>query len=275
MQQLIYFIQKYRYFLFFLLLSFISLFFTINNTSFHKSKFISSANKITGGLYEKSSQFSNYLKLKTQNEELILENTRLKNQLKFLNSKIDTVLDFTVIDSLHFHQKYVYSNARIIKNSYHKKNNYITINRGSKQGLHKEMAVINNKGIIGVIDDVSGDYSRIQSILNSNSKINARLKNSFHFGTLLWNGKDYNIVQLEDIPRQATVQIGDTIVTGGKSTIFPEGILIGTVKNSDTKNSLRSIDIQLFNDMSNISHVYIVKSLDKTEINTLENSENE
>jgi rod shape-determining protein MreC len=112
-------------------------------------------------------------------------------------------------------------------------------------------------------------------ILNSNSKINARLKNSFHFGTLLWNGKDYNIVQLEDIPRQATVQIGDTIVTGGRSTIFPEGILIGTIKNSDTKNSLRSIDIQLFNDMSNISHVYIVKSLDKTEINTLENSENE
>lgn len=275
MQQLISFIQKYKYFLFFLLLAFIALFLTINNTRFHKSKFISSANKITGGLYEKSSQLSNYLNLKTQNEELILENTNLKNQLEFFNSKIDTTLNFTVIDSLHFYQKYVYSNAKIINNNYHKKNNYITINKGSKQGLHKEMAVLNNKGIIGIIDDVSDHYSRIQSILNSNSKINARLKNSFHFGTLLWDGKDYNIVQLEDIPRQAIVQVGDTIVTGGKSTIFPEGILIGTVKNSNTKNSLRSIEIQLFNDMSNIGYVYVVKNLDKTEINTLENSTNE
>ena len=101
MQQLISFIQKYKYFLFFLLLAFIALFLTINNTRFHKSKFISSANKITGGLYEKSSQLSNYLNLKTQNEELILENTNLKNQLEFFNSKIDTTLNFTVIDSLH------------------------------------------------------------------------------------------------------------------------------------------------------------------------------
>ena len=275
MQQLIYFIQKYKYFLFFLLLEFVALFITINNTNFHKSKFISSANEITGGLYEKATQLSGYFSVKAQNEALIFENTSLKNQLEFLNSKTDTVLNHLVVDSLKFNQKYVYTSAKIIKNNYHKKNNYITINVGSKQGVLKEMAVINNKGIIGITDQTSYNYARVQSILNSNSKINARLKNSTHFGTLTWDGKEYNTVQLTDIPRQAILKIGDTIITGGKSTIFPEGILIGLVKKINNTNSISTIDIELFNDMSNLSNVYIVKSLDKTEIESLEKTENE
>ena len=134
------------------------------------------------------------------------------------------------------------------------------------------MAVINSKGIIGVTEKSSSNYARVQSILNSNSKINARLKNSTHFGTLTWNGKDYNTVQLEDIPRQAILKVGDTIITGGKSTIFPEGILIGTIKNIDNKNIL---DIRLFNDMSSLGYVYVVTHLDKEEINKLNNSSNE
>ena len=275
MQQLIYFIQKYKYFLFFLLLEFFALFITINNTNFHKSKFISSANEITGGFYEKATQLSDYFSVKAQNEALILENTSLKNQLEFLNSKTDTLQDHLVVDSLKFNQKYVYTSAKIIKNSYHKKNNYITINAGSKNGVLKEMAVVNSKGIIGITDQTSSNYARVQSILNSNSKINARLKNSTHFGTLIWDGNDYNTVQLTDIPRQAILKIGDTIITGGKSTIFPEGILIGLVKKINNTNSTSTIDIKLFNDMSNLSNVYIVKSLEKTEIESLEKSENE
>ena len=275
MQQLIYFFQKYKYFLFFLLLEFIALLLIINNTNFHKSKFISSANEITGGLYEKAAQFSDYFSIKTHNEALILENTKLKNQLEFLNSAKDSLIDYTVIDSLKFNQKHIYTSAKIIKNTYHKKNNYITINIGNKQGVYKEMAVVNNKGIIGITDQTSTNYARVQSILNSNSKINARLKNSFHFGTLTWSGNDYNVVQLIDIPRQAIVQIGDTIITGGKSTIFPEGILIGLIKKINRSNSTSTLEIQLFNDMSNLSNAYVIKSLEKTEIKSLENNVNE
>ena len=109
MQQLIYFFQKYKYFLFFLLLSFIAFFFTINNNNFHKSKFISSANEITGGFYQKSAQFSDYFKLKTQNEELITENTRLKNLLEKLKSKGEHSETITVKDSTKYHQKYTYT----------------------------------------------------------------------------------------------------------------------------------------------------------------------
>jgi len=272
MQQLFYFFRKYKYFLFFLLLGFIAIFFTINNNNFHKSKFISSANEITGGLYEKTSQISNYFNLKYLNEELILENNNLKNLVEKYTSKADSTISISVVDSINYHQKYTYTSANIYRNNYHNFNNFILINKGKNQGINKEMAVINSIGIIGITEDTSANYTRVQSILNSNSKINAKLKNSFHFGTLVWNGQNYNIVQLEDIPRQANIQVGDTIITGGKSTIFPEGILIGTIQKINFQSGNNSIDIKLFNDMSNIGNVYVVTALDKEEINTLNNS---
>lgn len=275
MQQLIYYFQKYRYFLFFVLLEFIALFLIINNNTFHKSKFISSANGVTGGLYENFSKLSDYFNLRTQNEELASENEELKNLLEKHNSTQGSAIRAFVIDTLKYNQKYSYSKAKIIKNYYNTPNNYLTINKGTLQGVEKEMAVINSKGIIGITEYSNSNYSRVQSILNSNSKINARLKNSAHFGSLEWDGKDFNRVQLHDVPRQATLKIGDTIITGGRSTIFPEGILIGSIKNIDTKNNKNLIHIQLFNDMSNLKHVYIVTYLDKKEINSLNNPTNE
>jgi rod shape-determining protein MreC len=269
MQQIIYFIQKYKYFLFFLLLEFFALFFTINNNNFHKSKFISSANEITGGFYEKTSKISDYFNLKTQNDELISENEKLKNLIEKYSSSLDSTINITVFDTVKYNQKYIYSSAKVYKNSYHLPNNYITINKGTNQGVEKEMAVINSKGIIGITEKTSANYTRVQSILNNNSKINARLKNDTHFGSLTWNGKDYNSVQLEDIPRQAIIQIGDTIVTGGKSSIFPEGIPIGVIKNINIENNTNIINIQLFNDMSSIGYVYVITHLDKQEIKSL------
>ena len=139
------------------------------------------------------------------------------------------------------------------------------------------MAVINSLGIIGITENTSENYTRVQSILNKNSKINARLKgNSTYFGTLKWNSEDYNTVQLHDIPRQAPLKIGDTIETGGKSTIFPEGIPIGTVSKINKRNTANSkIDVSLFNDMSNLRNVYIIKNLHKIEIQSLEKMGNE
>ncbi len=276
MQQIIFFIQKYKYFLFFLLLESIAIFLIINNNNFHKSKFVNSSNRIVGGFYEKTSQISDYFHLKQQNTLLVDENMKLKNQLAYLNSKTDTIFNTTIIDSVEHHQKYSYISGKIINNNYHKTSNFITINKGEKEGVTVEMGVINSKGIIGITDDTSKNYARVQSILNKNSKINARLKNSNYFGSLSWNAKDYNIVQLTDIPKQASIQIGDTIITGGKSTIFPEGILIGTVLNINKRNTAaNSINIKLFNDMSNIKNIYVIKSLDKIEIRTLENNFNE
>jgi rod shape-determining protein MreC len=274
MQQLIYFFQKFKYFLFFLLLQFIALTLIFNNLNFQNSKYVNSANALTGGLYSKVSDMSDYFSLKATNTQLIEENTLLRN---FLNQKTNTSfkVDSIVIDTVKYYQKYTYTSAKIINNSYSKAFNFLTINKGTIAGLSKEMAVVNGKGIIGFTDNLSPNYGRIQSILNKNTKINARLKNGY-FGTLQWNALDYNTVQLIDIPRQAPVKIGDTIETGGKSAIFPEGILIGKVIGINNDNAVDNIiNVKLFNDMSVIGPVFVIKNLQKVEIKRLENSGNE
>ncbi len=276
MRQIIYFIKKFRYFLLFIVLEILAFIIIIQDNSYHQSKFVNSANFISGGVYNKVNSINAFFHLKKDNELLSEENARLKNLLERRGNTYN--LDsFTVIDSTQYFQKYKYSVAKVINNNYAKRNNFLTLNKGSKHGLNPDLGVINSKGIIGVIKNVSSNYATVLSILNNNSKINVRLKNSNYFGTLVWDGKDYNITQVIDIPRQALVKEGDTIVTGGKSSIFPEGIEVGVIKDFKyEQNKYQVINILLFNDMSAIGEVQIVKNLHKNEQVILEQSiENE
>ncbi|NLP57336.1 rod shape-determining protein MreC [Lutibacter sp. B1] len=276
MQQLFYFIRKFRYFLLFIVLEILALFFTIQHHSFHKSKFVNSANFLSGGIYKKVNSINEFFNLKTENQILSEENTRLKNLLekKKINLSSENI---TVIDTSQYFQKYEYISAKIINNNFTKRNNFLTINKGSKHGLVPDLGVINSKGVIGITKNTSPNYATVLSILNSSSKLNVRLKNSNHYGTLIWNGKDYNITQIADIPRQAIIKIGDTIITGGRSAVFPEGINIGVIKDFKFENSqYQEINVLLFNDMSSIGHVQIIKNLQKTEqINLEQSSANE
>lgn len=263
MQQIIRFIEKYRYFLLFLILEFIALFFTIQSHSYHKSKFINSANSITGGFYKRVNNINEFFNLKSENLRLSEENVRLKNSLLKEGHIKDTTNQF---------QRYQYISAKVYNNNYTSRNNYLTINKGLNDGVDTEMAVVNSKGIIGTTNSVSGNYATVISVLNNYSLINAQIKHNNHFGTLSWDGKDYKTVQLNDIPRQAVFKIGDTIVTGGKSTIFPKGILIGVIKDFE-QNKL--INISLFNDMSALNNIQVITNLHKVEIQQLEATNNE
>ena len=158
--------------------------------------------------------------------------------------------------------------ARVINNNFSRIDNYLTINRGTKSGIEAEFGVITSKGIIGIVDRSNAGYSRVISILNSRSRINAQLNNTYHFGSLIWDGKNPNIVQLIDVPRQAPLKKGDTIITGGRSLIFPKGIPIGSIEDFslDQTESYYTINIKLFNDMTNIGYVYVIENLNKEEI---------
>jgi len=270
MQQLIYFIKKFRFFLLFLLLEIFAFNFTLQYHSYHKSKFVNSANLISGGLYNKLNSITQYLHLKTENQLLIEENVHLKNLLD-KKGVVPTPASIQVTDSVLYNQKYEYTTAKIINNNFTKRNNYLTINKGSKEGVETESGVINGRGIIGVIKNTSSNYATILSILNNNSKINVRLKNNTHFGTMVWDGDDYNTTQITDIPRQAIIKKGDTIITGGKSSLFPEGIPVGTIKDYDIKNNQYiQINVVLFNDMSALENVQVIKNLEKIEQRNLE-----
>ncbi len=269
MQQIVNFILKNSNRLLFLLLLVISLFLTIQSHSYHKSRIISSANFLSGGAYEKINNINEYFNLRSQNDALAQENAKLRSVL--FNAK-DTAT-ITKIDSIKGLNPTDILVSKVIHNSYDSYENYLTINSGSLQGVKPDMGVINSKGIIGIIDDTSPKYATIISILNIKSQINAKIKKSNHFGSLKWDGKSTGFVQLIDIPRLAAIRKGDTIVTGGQSVIFPENINIGTVDKIyvDDETHYYTLNIKLFNDMTNLGHVYIIKSKDRDEIINLEN----
>lgn len=272
MQQIVNFIIKYKYFLFFLLLEIIAISFTIQNHSYHNSKFVNSANFFTGGIYKRINRFKEYGDLREHNQHLLNENTKLKNIISQQN--IDTSSQtLGIVDTTKYFQKYLYTPAQVIDNQYHKKYNYLTIDKGLNDGIDSDQGIINSKGVIGITQNLSENYTTVLSILNENSKINVRLTNSLHFGTLEWDGKDYNILQLVDLPIQANIQKGDSLITGGKSIIFPEGIPVGLIEDfSVENNSYRFINVKLFNDMSAIGPVTVVTSLYKDEIKKLQES---
>ncbi len=270
MQQILSFFIKNKFFLLFLSLEFIAIFFTIQSHSYHKSKFVNSSNFITGGIYNKINNFKEFILLKSENKRLAEENVHLKNLLD-LQNKSNSKIDSTIIGKINFYQKFNYISAKVINNEYRKNNNYLTVNKGSSHGIVSDLGVINSKGIIGIIRSVSNKYATVLSVLNVNYQINVKLLNSDHFGSLSWDNKDYKTVQLLYLPIQASIKTGDTVLTGGKSTIFPEGIPVGTIKDFKTKNNnYEYINVTLFNDMSAISFVEIIENLDKLEIKNLE-----
>lgn len=265
MQQIINFILRYKTSLLYFLLMIIALAFTVRSHSYHQSYFFNSANWFTGNIYGTFSNISGYFNLREENSALVTENKRLRNLLFNRKEKDSVALDTSNV-------QYTIAPAKIIKNSYANPNNYITLNIGKSKGIAQDMGVITTKGILGIIENTSNEFSTVQSILNKRSIINAKVKGTNQFGSLVWDTKDYNVVQLIDIPRLAQLAVGDTIVTGAMSSIFPENIPIGTIKKLDltVSKSFYSIDVRLFNDMTNIKNVYVINNLKKKEIDTLE-----
>jgi rod shape-determining protein MreC len=283
MQQVIDFIIRKKDVVIYIVLLLFSLTMIVNSNYFHKSKTLIIFNNITNYTFEKFTFFNEYFELKKLNSDLINENLLLK-------SEIEKTIKFQNIDSLKT-SKFKYKNARIISNSLSSFKNQIIINKGSSDGLKKEMGVINANGVVGIIKRTSKNYSTIMSLLNTDIKINAKAKRTNNFGTLEWNGEDINFLSLNDIPETANIRVGDSIVTGGMSLIFPEGINIGIVSkvysynleknkfNQTTKSNqnikLKSrenylnIEVKLHSDMGKLNNVYIIESMFIEEFNRI------
>lgn len=259
MRQIIDFFVRNKHFILFLSLFSFSLILIFSNSRYHNSLVLNSTNSLTGKIFETTNFISSYFNLKNENESLNEENTELKKLIyNYSKSTVDDV-------------KYEVFRSKVIKNSYSLNNNYLTINIGNIDSIAEDMGVVSNKGIIGITDRVSKNYSRVISVLNTKLNLNAKLKKSNHFGILNWNGLNYSTVQLIDLPKQTKISIGDTIITGGNSFIFPEGVLIGNVssfKLDDTQNYIEA-EISLFNDMTNIKNVYIIRNNDLEELKKL------
>lgn len=263
MQQLLNFFFKNRTTLLFLILFLIALTLTTQAHDYHKAKFINSANQISGSIHGIFAKIGDYFYLKEENALLLEENNRLKSRVFNTQNK--------QLKNLITEEKFRVTPALVNKNSYRYLDNYITIDKGEQDRIKEDFGVISAKGIVGVVDKTSAKYARVLSILNTKSKINAKLKQNNHFGTLGWDGVHHNIVQLNDIQDLAIINVGDTIVTSGFSYTFPENIPIGAVESyhlNDTKD-LYIINVRLFNDMTNLRHVHVINNLDFKELQTL------
>ncbi|KOS07721.1 rod shape-determining protein MreC [Flavobacterium akiainvivens] len=268
MQQIFNFLYKNSIFLLFLLLLGISLIFTIQSHSYHRSRAVSSANAVSGYVYEQVNNIKAYFNLREQNQALAFENARLQSLL--YNTQDTANRPEIKIDPAFADYKVI--QGKVIKNAFSRQKNYLTLNIGYNDGVRKDMGVLSSRGVVGYIEQTSANYATVISVLNKDFRLGAKIKKNNHFGTLTWNGKNTGYAQLTDVPRLAEVTVGDTIVTGAESTIFPENIPIGTIYkvNRNTVTNYFELDIKLFNDMTSLDYIYIVENKHRDEIIKLE-----
>lgn len=274
MRSLINFLLRIHFLLLFILIEVLSISLLINNNHFHKAKFVNFTRELSGKLYEKSSNFKQYISLVEENERLLAENNRLLNIIES-TYKSDEIFFRSVNDTI-YNQRYRYTSAKVVNNSVNKKHNFLTLNKGELQGLRPEMAVISNGSIVGIVKGVSKNYSTVISVLNLDFKVSAKVKKNGYFGSLSWDGRNYEQAVLKEIPLHADIQTGDTIVTSGFSAIYPEGVVIGYVSSFEEKGgSFYEIDVNLSTDFKNIYSVHVVGNLMQNEIIELEEQSKE
>lgn len=271
MWQIIQFFKKLKNFFFFFFFFVISLAFIFYTNLYPKSRFLHSSRAISGQIYSAKNSFGVYLDLKQNNQILSEENKKLRQELLNLQSFNIKKIDSLGVLSFSPHSFKVLR-AEVIKNTIGFTKNYFLINKGEKDSVFQDMGVISSKGVVGIIDKTSGRFAGVQSILNVNSRLSVALKKSSHFGTLNWDGKDIRITKMLDVPNTANLVVGDTVVTDGRSNIFPKNIPVGKVKSfkiNPLDNSY-TLDIELFTDMSSLQHIYIIQNKDRSEIIELE-----
>ena len=265
MDNLIQFVKKYHFILLFLIIEGFSVFLLATNHHYQGNKINAFSQKYIGSFHDGISTISDFFKLKQTNKFLADENAKLHSLLKSQNPFIN--------ESLLFEKTiFKYQSARVINNSVHKSNNYLTLNKGTRHGIKEGMGVITENGVIGIIHSVSDRFSLVISVLHQKSSISVRLKNELFLGRMLWSGFDYRKTTIDDIPNHANLNIGDTIISSGNSAIFPDGIIIGKVISFQKipGDNFYKIQIQFFEDLNRIHYVYVAESLIKDEKELLE-----
>lgn len=257
--KLILLLKKYDYVVVFLLLLVVSVILMSRTSYYQSSKLIAWTNNIAGGWYQGVHSISGYFGLKNENDRLAAENAILRAQLE--SSYIKYVDKDSTYNDTVYKPRFTFTEARVIKNSWSQQNNYVMINKGRSHGIAPDMAVISPDGIVGVVMSVSENFATIMPVLHSDSKNSVKVKRTGLSGHLVWDGKDYRIAQVIDVPATHKPIEGDTIITSGDALDFPEGIPVGyLVRYEKGSNSgFYKFNISLATDFNKLDHVYIIK----------------
>jgi rod shape-determining protein MreC len=271
MRSLIRYLIKNHAFVLFVLLEILALMMVFSFNSFQKATYLNSANRFTGKIYDTYHSVTGYFGLTKVNNELAEENARLRGLLEN-RPEVSLVPDSLTFEQMQNDSVYRFIPAQIINNSVNRPFNYLTLNKGSRYGIKPDMGIISARGIVGVVGQVSESYAMGLSVLNQRWSISAKLKKNGYYGSLLWDGMDYQTAGLAEIPLHVDIAVGDTVVTSGYSSIFPEGILVGTI-NSFSKpegENYYRIDVKLSVDFKSVSFVEVVENKTRTELDELD-----
>lgn len=275
MRNLINFLIQYSVLMLFLLLEIISFALVVNNREYQKSVFFTSANVFVSNMYEVSNSVVEFFKLRTANENLSEENTSLKNEIILLKNELSTLRPEKE-DSVHFQippeMEYQFISAKVINNSTNKLQNYITLNKGIRDGIRVDMGVVSDEGVVGIVKVVSTKCSVVIPVLNDKIKINCKFKKNNYSGPLQWNGIDYRYANLNDIARHVEFSLGDSLITSGFTSTFPEGIPVGTIEDFKIKESdaYYNIKVKLAVNFRTLSHVKVIDYKNYKEQKTIE-----
>lgn len=253
----------------FLFFTVISFFLIVNFNKNQRSIFINSSNFYVNKIDSRTSKWQNYLSLQEVNDSLARHNAELMEHFINFRTNEGVVSDSTL--------QYELIPARVIRNTYNLRNNHLTLDIGSKHGIEPDMGVLSEKGILGIVRNVSEDFSHVISILNSQTRISCTVKPYAYPGNLIWNNMDPNFVTLESIPKHVDIEIGDTVITNGYSTIFPANIQVGTISDIKTNrgSSNFNLKVALFNNVPNEKRAYVIKNNLSAQQRQLENLNDE
>jgi rod shape-determining protein MreC len=270
-----FFIKHSAWFIFtiYVILSLVLLF---RDNPYQQSVYLTSANAASAAVYKAFNSVTSYFHLRDINESLQQRNAALEMELIELRSQLNDLALLTP-DSLHqpVLSQYSFVMAHVISNSIAQPNNYITIDRGHMDGVSPEMGVIDQNGVVGIVNVVGPHASRVISLLNPHMRLSCKLQRSGFYGSLVWDGKSPQYALLEELPKHITYHKGDTIVTSGYSAVFPEGIIVGTIEGlaRDMSDSFVSLRIKLTTNFSQLSSVRVITNSMKEQIEALRRAE--
>lgn len=275
MRNLLNFFIKYGTWFLFMFYVIISCILLFSHNSYQQSVYLTSANAVTSSVYGTTSQVTGYFHLRAINESLQESNAMLENEVLNLRHQLDeckTILPDST-QGTRFINRFNYIPATVINNSVRHPRNYFSINRGANDGVKVGMGVVDQNGVAGIVNVVGPHTSRVISLLNATQHFSVKLKNTHFIGSLNWKGHDPAIAYMEEVPRHAVFHVGDTVVTSGYSTTFPEDIPVGVVMNriKGADDNFYILKIKLNSDFKALSTVRVIIDEYKSELDSLQN----
>lgn len=263
MRNLLEFLAKYNHWFVFLILEVIGFVLLFQFNSYQGSVWFSSANAVTGRLYAWSSQLETFFSLTQVNQELTHRNAYLEHRVQRLSAQLEAATHDSMAsqrDQIAMLRNYRLVPAKVVDNSVNRPDNLITIDKGSADGIHKDMGVVSGMGVVGIVYMVSEHYSIVIPVLNTQSNISCAIAKRGYFGYLRWKGAPSDLAYVEDVPRHAKFALGDYVVTSGYSAVFPPGVMVGKILhvfNSSDGLSYR-VQVRLSTDFAKLRDVCVI-----------------